>query len=143
MAIRPLPIARPCSESFGAMKGDEKTRFCDSCGKDVHDLSARTEAEARTFLTEARGARLCIRYAKDAHGAIRFRAVTIAAALSLAACSVATEPAPGTSTHAPTTSAVPVAPDDAEGDHDMGDVIIDIDDRCPDEPGPNDDGCPE
>lgn len=32
--------------------------------------------------------------------------------------------------------------DDTAGDHDMGGAIIDVDDRCPDEPGPNDDGCP-
>lgn len=141
MAIRPLPIARPCSEAFGSMKGDDATRFCDACGKHVHDLSSRTEAEARAFLAEARGTRVCIRYAKDARGSIRFRAVTMVAAVSLAACSVTAAPPPLVPV-APTADA-PAGLGDGDGDHDMGDAIIDVEDRCPDEPGPNDDGCPE
>lgn len=143
MAIRPLPIARPCSAAFGAMRGDDQTRFCDSCGKDVHDLSSRTEAEARALLTKAQGTRICVRYAKDAHGSIRFRAaVTMAAAVSLAACGVATGPATNATapaTNAPATNAI----DDGEGDRDMGDALVDADDLCPDDPGHNDDGCPE
>jgi hypothetical protein len=144
MAIRALPIVRPCSEAFRLMKGDEKMRFCESCGKHVHDLSSRTEDEARAFLTEARGQRLCIRYSKDTRGTIVFRAVTMAAAVSLAACSVTAEPAPSATTPAAHEPAAANA--GGEGDIvvvDMGDAVIDVDDRCPDEPGPNDDGCPE
>jgi hypothetical protein len=131
--LRLLPIAHPCSESFAAMPPDAqdpRTRFCGKCNKQVHDLSARTEAEARALFREAGGARLCVRFARDGAGAVRFRAATAAVALSLAACSAAAPNQP------------PVTQDEAL-DHDMGDGIPDKDDVCPDPP--NDDpttGCP-
>jgi hypothetical protein len=134
MALRLLPIALPCAESFDAMRGDDQTRFCDSCGKDVHDLSARTEEEARALLTAARGTRICVRYARDASGAARFRAVAVAAAVSLAACT------PHSTQQPVAVSAQSPAPGI---DHDMGDMIPDAIDRCPDHPEANDDGCPE
>lgn len=125
------------------MRGDEQTRFCDVCEKHVHDLTARTEEEARALLDASRGTRICVRYAKDARGAIRFRAVTMAAAVSLAACTgtqSSTSPAvatPSAQSHAQ------AHPDGGPVDYDMGDVIPDVADRCPDVPEENDDGCPE
>jgi len=56
---RPLPtvsllprlrIASPCSESWEAMRGDERVRHCSRCERDVFDLSAMTRAEAETLL---------------------------------------------------------------------------------------------
>ena len=134
MALRLLPIAKPCAASFAEMSGDTRTRFCASCGKDVHDLSARTEEEARAFLREARGTRVCVRFAKDATGNVRFRGAALAAALSLAACSSPTQQP------APITAAAP-----AQEDHDMGDMIPDVEDKCPDPPNgkSGDDGCPK
>jgi hypothetical protein len=115
MGLRLLPIAKPCAEPFDAMPGDERKRFCHKCQKPVFNLSARTEAEAREVLST--GERACVRYAKTAAGAILFAAV--------AGCSAAV-PAPAT-----------------PADWDQGDGIIDVDDKCPDQPGPNDEGCPE
>jgi hypothetical protein len=127
--MRMLPIARPCTESFAAMPGDDKTRFCDKCQKHVHDLSARTEEEARALFREARGGRTCVRFAKDASGNVLFRAAALAAAVSVTSCSSA----------APTTTP-PITP--AAVDHDMGDGVPDSVDLCPEHPGPNDDdGC--
>lgn len=117
MGLRLLPIAKPCSEPFEAMKGDHRTRFCDTCGKNVYNLSARTEQEARAIFDEGKGERICVRYAKTAAGAILFAAV--------AGCSAAVPPA-----------ATPA-------DWDQGDGVMDVADKCPDEPAPNDDGCPE
>lgn len=128
MALRMLPIARPCTESFAAMPGDDKTRFCEKCGKHVHDLSARTEEEARALFRDARGERTCVRFARDARGNVLFRAALVAA-VSMTSCSSA----------APSTP--PVTP--VAVDHDMGDAIPDAIDRCPDEPGDGGDGCPE
>jgi hypothetical protein len=125
--MRMLPIARPCTEPFAAMPGDEKTRFCDKCQKHVYDLSARTEEEARVLFREKKGERTCVRFTKDASGNVLFAAALVAA-VSVTSCSSA----------APSTP--PVTP--AEVDHDQGDSIPDIEDRCPDEPGPGDDGCP-
>jgi hypothetical protein len=137
MALRLLPIARPCREAFDAMVGDDRTRFCSSCGKHVHDLSAGTEDDARALLATSRGERICVRYARDAQGSIRFRAVATAAAavaLSVAACT--TPPVPPNQPAAPHVTEETV-------DHEMGDMIPDAEDRCPDDPEPNDDGCPE
>jgi hypothetical protein len=124
-----LPIARPCRASFADMPGDEKTRFCKTCGKHVYDLSARTEGEARALFRDRRGERTCVRFAKDASGNVLFRAALVAAAVSMTSCSSATPAAP------------PVTP--AEVDHDMGDGIPDSVDVCPADPKPgDDDGCP-
>jgi hypothetical protein len=124
-----LPIARPCTESFASMPGDEKTRFCDKCQKHVYDLSARTEEEGRALFRDKRGERTCVRFAKDATGNVLFRAALVAAAVTMTtSCSSAV----------PTTP--PVTP--AEVDHDMGDGIPDSVDVCPEHPGPDDDGCP-
>ena len=126
MALRMLPIARPCTASFAAMSGDEKTRFCDTCQKHVFDLSARTEEEARALFREKRGERTCVRFAKDARGNVLFRAALVAA-VSMTSCS----------------SAVPEKPQTpVEVERDMGDTVPDIADRCPDEPGDGGDGCP-
>jgi len=114
MGLRLLPIAKPCSEPYDAMPGDERTRFCDKCEKHVYNLSARTEDEAREVFSKKE--RVCVRYAKTAAGVIRFAAV--------AGCS----------------SAVPPA---TPADWDQGDGVMDVEDKCPDEPAPDGkDGCP-
>ncbi len=128
MALRMLPIARPCTESFADLPGDEKTRFCDKCGKHVYDLSARTEDEARALFREKRGGRTCVRFAKDASGNVLFRAALVAA-VAMTSCSSA---APAQPTATPATV-----------DHDMGDGIPDSVDVCPTDPKSDDkDGCP-
>jgi hypothetical protein len=84
-----LPIASPCHEDWDAMDPSARGRFCHSCAKDVHDLAAMTEREARELLTATAGQRICVRYLADREGRIRFRpeAVRVAVAgLALAAC---------------------------------------------------------
>jgi hypothetical protein len=137
--LRLLPIANRCKESFAAMRGDDKTRFCDTCGKHVHDLSARSEQETRALLDASRGTRLCVRYARDASGAVLFGAATLAAAISVTSCAH----------HPPNAPAAPPAlAAAATEDHDMGDMIPDSYDLCPeateDRSGSVDDsdGCP-
>ena len=163
MALRLLPIARPCDASFSAMEGDAQRRHCVECGKHVHDLSARTEDEARALLRAARGTSICVRFARDALGNVRFRSAALAAAVSLAACASSTSgpppAAPTTSAEqttvaTSTTTSTGVGPKagantgtskhhDDVGDYDMGDMIPDVDDVCPDQPGSGgDDGCP-
>lgn len=141
MGIRALPILSPCQESFASMRGDGAVRSCARCEKDVHDLSAMTEPEARAVLERARGTRICVRYAKDDRGLVRFRTLTVAAALAATACSVGVD-APG-SVGAPPPAATVAPPEADEGDHDMGDAIVDETDLCPDVPDPEGaDGCP-
>jgi len=114
------------------MPGDEKKRFCDTCGKHVYNLSEHTEVEARAIFREARGAKVCARFSRDPRdGSVRFRVAALAAAVVVGASACSSTPQP-------------VAPA-TEVDHDMGDAIPDAVDRCP-EPTtgttPGEDGCP-
>lgn len=45
-----LRIASPCTASWDEMTGDERTRFCAKCEKQVHNLSALPRDEAEAFL---------------------------------------------------------------------------------------------
>lgn len=61
MKIQELTIPKPCHESWDAMHGGAKERFCDSCQHEVHDLSAMTRREAEALLASDSGS-LCVRY---------------------------------------------------------------------------------
>ena len=50
-----------CPKSWDAMTGDESTRFCSHCQKEVHNLAALTPAERLTLLSSP-AASLCSRY---------------------------------------------------------------------------------
>lgn len=93
MKRRRLQILEPCSEDFAAMKGGPKTRFCDKCDKNVHNLSEMTEREADAFLRENARGSICIRMTQTASGDIRYRApaarragFVAAIAFAMAAC---------------------------------------------------------
>ncbi len=76
MKKRDLHIAEPCHASWEAMTGDDARRFCDSCQKHVHHLSGMTRREAERLLSAPReGGSLCVRYAHDTAGEVRFRAL--------------------------------------------------------------------
>lgn len=67
-----LPLTFRCTESWEAMPGDDRTRHCAKCDRDVIDLSAGTELAARLRLATARRAP-CVRYASRADGTVVFR----------------------------------------------------------------------
>jgi hypothetical protein len=55
-------------------------RFCGVCVKNVHDLSALTEPQARAVLAdESAKGRMCVRYKADRDGNIKFKAETVTA----------------------------------------------------------------
>ena len=62
-----VPIPSPCAADWNAMTGDARKRYCATCAKHVHDLSAMTERQARA--TAVPGS--CVRYAHDRFGRIR------------------------------------------------------------------------
>ncbi len=62
-------VASPCSARWADMAGDDRVRFCDHCGKNVFDLSAMTEDEAKALLA-ANGERPCVRFHRRADGTI-------------------------------------------------------------------------
>jgi hypothetical protein len=63
-----IQVREPCHESWEAMTGDDKTRFCAGCQRHVHNLSAMLREEAERLVCESAG-RLCVRYEAGAGGA--------------------------------------------------------------------------
>ncbi len=61
VTLEQIRIASPCKVSWASMTGDEKTRHCGQCDKDVHDLSAMTRAEAEALVNGGQGARMCVK----------------------------------------------------------------------------------
>jgi hypothetical protein len=90
----PLPvleITSPCAADWNAMPGDAARRFCDQCGKHVHNLSAMPSEAALNVVQNATG-RTCVRFERDENGQVmtldyerppkprrRFRRVMLAA----------------------------------------------------------------
>jgi hypothetical protein len=71
-----IRIASPCSASWNEMTGDDRTRHCDACHKDVYNLSGMTREEAEALILERNG-ELCVRYYQRADGTILLADCTI------------------------------------------------------------------
>ena len=56
-----LEITRPCSEDFDKMIPNSKGSFCDSCAKNVIDLSKKTNSEIARVIVESKGKDICAR----------------------------------------------------------------------------------
>jgi hypothetical protein len=56
-----LEIASPCSENFDKMIPNSKGSFCDSCAKNVIDLSKKSNSEVARFVAENKGKNICAR----------------------------------------------------------------------------------
>lgn len=73
MSAKTLPfkisIAAPCPARWEDMAGSDRMRFCSLCQKNVHNLSAMTDAEAAALLEE-QGGSLCARIYQRADGTI-------------------------------------------------------------------------
>ena len=65
--LEQVHIPEPCSADWSTMAGDERTRFCEACGKHVHDLSARSRVEAEAIVN-ASGGKLCVQMTLDYQG---------------------------------------------------------------------------
>lgn len=64
-----IAIETPCRERWDAMKGDDVTRRCGRCHRDVHDLSRMTEAEIEALFARA-GASPCVRLRRRPDGRV-------------------------------------------------------------------------
>jgi hypothetical protein len=67
--LESIQIATPCRADWNQMTGDEQSRFCGSCAKNVYDFSAMTRAEAQQLLLEKEG-HLCVRLHRRADGTV-------------------------------------------------------------------------
>jgi hypothetical protein len=64
-----LRVASPCQTDWDAMAGDERTRFCLECNKNVHNLSAMTRQQAASLISERQG-KLCARFSLRPDGTL-------------------------------------------------------------------------
>lgn len=62
-----IRIASPCNARWDDMTGDERARFCDSCRKNVYNLSAMTQAEITALIHENEGS-FCGRFYRRPDG---------------------------------------------------------------------------
>jgi hypothetical protein len=53
-----IRIASPCTASWKDMKGDDRVRFCESCRKNVYNLSALAREEAERLI-QAQNGKIC------------------------------------------------------------------------------------
>jgi hypothetical protein len=64
------PLERPCAVPWSQMRGDERVRHCETCARDVYDLSAMSAREAEIRLLNAGTLTPCIRFARDDEGRV-------------------------------------------------------------------------
>jgi hypothetical protein len=56
-----LEIASPCSENFNKMIPNANGSFCNSCAKNVIDLSKKSNSEVAKFIAETKDTTICAR----------------------------------------------------------------------------------
>lgn len=64
-----VQAASPCPMRWDEMQGDNRTRHCGKCSKNVYNLSAMTRQEAESFLL-ASGANACVRFYRRSDGGV-------------------------------------------------------------------------
>ena len=64
-----ISVAAPCPSNWVEMHGNDQVRFCDSCNKNVYNLSALTKLEAVNLIREKEG-KLCAMYFRRADGTV-------------------------------------------------------------------------
>lgn len=64
-----IRVATPCRADWNQMTGDERTRHCGDCKKNVYNLSNMTRDEAEALIIEKEG-KLCARYYQRHDGTI-------------------------------------------------------------------------
>lgn len=67
-----IDVAAPCTESWDAMTGDDRSRFCGSCRLHVYDLSSMTRDEAEELVRSRKrdGGSVCVRFVRRADGTV-------------------------------------------------------------------------
>lgn len=67
--LEEIKIASPCHADWNKMHGDDCTRFCQSCAKNVYNFSEMSRPQAEALLIEKEG-NLCVRYFQRADGTV-------------------------------------------------------------------------
>jgi hypothetical protein len=72
-----IRVATPCTADWAKMTGDDRTRACGACNKNVYNLSGMTRDEAEALIVEKAG-QLCVRYFQRADGTILLKDCEVA-----------------------------------------------------------------
>ena len=64
-----IRVASPCRADWDKMEGDDRARFCQTCAKNVYNLSSMSKAEAENLIREKEG-NLCVRFYQREDGTI-------------------------------------------------------------------------
>jgi len=67
--IQSMRVAKPCSASWAAMTGDERSRMCSQCSIRVYNIEGMTALEVRELVFKNEG-RTCIRLHRRADGTV-------------------------------------------------------------------------
>ncbi len=73
MRHQDIEIPEPCHADWEAMRPEDKGRFCSSCNKKVHDLSAMTKQEAAGFLRSTGCKDVCVSFLHREDGTLVFQ----------------------------------------------------------------------
>ena len=65
-----IRVARPCRQSWEGMEGDGAVRHCQTCRKNVHNLSLMTRAEAERFVNDLKGEKACVYFYRRGDGTL-------------------------------------------------------------------------
>ena len=71
IVLEDISIAAPCHANWGAMQGDDRSRFCAQCQQEVHNLSGLTRRQAEQLVNDKQG-HLCALFYRDIDGTIIF-----------------------------------------------------------------------
>jgi hypothetical protein len=67
--LEKLRIANPCPARWEAMEGDDRVRFCQTCKKNVYNLSALQRSEAEALVARHEG-KMCATFFRRADGTV-------------------------------------------------------------------------
>jgi hypothetical protein len=68
-AVDRIELKTPCAVPWSTMRGDERMRHCDRCGKNVYNLAALTRPEALRLVANKEGGR-CVRIFRRRDGTV-------------------------------------------------------------------------
>ena len=64
-----IRVATPCNALWDNMQGNDTVRFCQTCSKNVYNLSEMSRADAEVLVREKEG-KLCVRFYRRADGTL-------------------------------------------------------------------------